>query len=68
MDKGSTSSSGLGILGVLQIIFAVLKLAKVGAFADWPWVKVLIPFWIFLAGTVLVVIVWTIVAVILSRR
>lgn len=39
----NTSSSGMGLLGVLQIIFIVLKC--VGTI-DWPWRKVLIPLWI----------------------
>ncbi len=38
--NNNTSSGGLGILGVLQIIFIVLKLVGV---INWSWGLVLIP-------------------------
>ena len=38
--SGGSSSSGIGILGVLQIIFIVLKLCGV---IDWSWWLVFIP-------------------------
>lgn len=41
MDKNS--SGGIGILGVLLIIFIVLKLLNV---INWSWSIVLIPLWI----------------------
>ena len=41
MNKNS--SSGIGILGVLLIIFIVLKLLNV---INWSWLIVLIPLWI----------------------
>lgn len=37
------SSSGLGTLGVLQIVFIVLKCVNV---IDWSWWAVFIPTWI----------------------
>lgn len=37
------SSSGMGVLGVLQIIFIVLKLLNL---ISWSWPIVLIPLWI----------------------
>lgn len=40
---GKKSSSGMSELGVLQLIFIVLKCIDV---IDWPWSKVLIPLWI----------------------
>ena len=40
------SSSGMSALGVLQIIFIVLKCVDV---IDWSWWTVFIPFWINLA-------------------
>jgi len=46
----SSSSSGMGVAGVLQIVFIVLKL--VGTIS-WSWLWVLSPTWIWLA-TVLV--------------
>lgn len=37
------SSSGMGVLGVLQIIFIVLKLLNL---ISWSWPVVFIPLWI----------------------
>lgn len=40
--RNSNSSSGMGILGVLQIVFLVLKLTGL---ITWSWLVVLIPLW-----------------------
>lgn len=48
------SSKGIGIFGVLGIVFIVLKLTKVIA---WSWWWVLAPFWILLTFTIGVVII-----------
>lgn len=37
------SASGIGFVGVLQIVFIVLKLCKV---IDWSWFWVISPLWI----------------------
>lgn len=39
-SNSDNSSSGIGILGVLQIIFIVLKLVGL---IDWSWLQVFIP-------------------------
>ncbi len=36
----------MGILGVLTLIFIVLKLVGVGIVGDWSWFWVLSPLWI----------------------
>ena len=56
MNK-SSSSGGMGFLGVLQIVFIVLKLCKV---ITWSWWVVLIPLWIELVVVVgiLLFIAW----------
>lgn len=46
MSKNSSSSSGIGIAGVLTIVFIVLKLVGVGPVANWSWWWVLSPMWI----------------------
>ena len=38
----TASSGGLGIVGVAQIVFIILKLCKL---VDWPWWIVLSPTW-----------------------
>ena len=41
--RNNNSSSGLGFLDALQIVFIVLKLTHV---IDWSWWLVLIPLWV----------------------
>ena len=43
MSNNSNSSRGVGLLGVLQIVFIVLKLCDL---IKWRWMVVLIPLWI----------------------
>lgn len=45
------------ILGVLGIVFVVLKLAEVGVVANWSWWLVLLPFYIWSIPVVVVVLV-----------
>ena len=47
------TSGGVSTLGVIQIVFIILKL--VGA-VDWSWGIVLIPLWISLGATVIVLL------------
>ena len=56
--RNSSSSSGIGILGVLQIVFLVLKLTGL---ITWSWTVVLIPLWISLVMLVIFLIVTIIV-------
>lgn len=54
MNDKHTSSSGMGFLSVLGLIFIVLKLLHV---IDWAWVWVLAPIWGgFLIGFVILVV------------
>jgi hypothetical protein len=61
-NSSSSSSGGIGFVGLLTIVFITLKLlGKI----DWPWVWVVSPIWIGL-GIVLVIlciiaIIWAIV-------
>lgn len=52
--RDNSSSSGLGLLDVLTVIFIVLKLLGV---IGWSWVWVLCPFWIQLVILAIVLIV-----------
>jgi len=45
-NSKSSSSGGLGICGILTIIFVVLKVTGTGAVAAWSWWWVLSPLWI----------------------
>lgn len=55
-NSGSTSGGGLGLSGVLLVVFIVLKLCKV---ITWSWVWVLSPLWISLIiwGIILLIII-----------
>ena len=54
----NSSSSGIGICGVLTIVFIVLKLVGV---INWSWLWVLCPLWI---DILLTIIVFVIIAII----
>ena len=55
MSNSSSSSSGLGLSGVLFIVFLVLKLTKV---IDWSWWWVTAPLWggFLLVGIILAIL------------
>ena len=44
-DKVKVGSGGIGIFGLLGVIFVTLKLLGLGAVASWSWWLVLAPFW-----------------------
>lgn len=54
----NSSSSGIGICGVLTIVFIVLKLVGV---INWSWLWVLCPLWINILLTVIVLIIIAII-------
>jgi hypothetical protein len=63
--KGSAEAGGgIGILGVLAIVFIALKLAEVGAVAKWSWWWVLAPIWMPLALALVILLVVIAVVVI----
>lgn len=55
--RSNRNSSGIGICGVLTIIFVVLKLVGI---INWSWLWVLCPLWI---PTLLMIIVLMIIAI-----
>ena len=61
MRMNKNSSSGIGILGVLLIIFIVLKLLNV---INWSWLVVFIPLWIslgmFIVGLLIIIAIYLI--------
>ena len=68
MSKNTkTTTTGISLLGVLQIIFIVLKLCGL---IDWSWWKVFIPMWIdlgIIAGLLLLYLVILIIAYIYDK-
>lgn len=69
MSKNTkTTTTGISLLGVLQIIFIVLKLCGL---IDWSWWKVFIPMWIdlgIIAGFLLLYLVILIIAYIYDKH
>lgn len=63
--SNSNSSGGIGFMGLLQIVFIVLKLIYV---IDWSWWWVLAPTWIPLAILLIGFVVLVIFAGISKRR
>ena len=52
-NKNNITSNGIGFIGLLTIVFIVLKLLKV---IKWSWLWVLSPLWIsFIIGLILTV-------------
>lgn len=52
-NSKSASAGGVGVLGVIQIVFIILKLVGV---ISWSWGLVLIPLWISLGFLAIVII------------
>ncbi len=57
-DTKSTASSGIGLTGLVFIVFLVLKLAEIGVVATWSWWWVTSPLWIpfAFAGALMIII------------
>lgn len=54
----SSSSSGIGVLGLLGVVFVTLKLLGITAVAEWSWWYVTMPFW---GGLALVFVIFAVV-------
>lgn len=55
-SSNKSSSGGIGTLGVIQIVFIILKCTGL---INWSWAAVLIPLWIELGIVALVIlIIW----------
>lgn len=58
-----TTTSGIGLLGVLQIVLIVLK---VFGLIDWPWLLVLFPLWIEFAFVALFLVFYLVICIIVA--
>jgi len=58
MSNSSSSSSGIGVFGLLGVAFVVLKLT---GYINWSWWWVTLPFW---GGFVLVLVVLCVAGII----
>ena len=62
-NNNATASGGIGFTGVLTIVFVVLKLLNV---INWSWWWVLSPLWISFGAIIVIFLVVTIIAGIIS--
>lgn len=58
-----TTTSGIGLLDVLQIVLIVLK---VFGLIDWPWLLVLFPLWIEFAFVALFLVFYLVICIIVA--
>ena len=61
-NNNKKASGGMGLTGVIQTVFIILKLT---GNITWPWTKVLIPLWIDLAIIAIALIIAGICEIIL---
>lgn len=60
MNKNNKTNGGVGMTGLLQVAFIVLKLCKV---IDWSWLWVLAPTW----GAVVLIVLCVFIGIALDR-
>ena len=58
ISSSSSSSAGIGFVGLLTIVFIVLKLCGV---INWSWVWVLSPLWISFIVSIIILIIFVVV-------
>lgn len=64
MSSGNSSSGGIGVIGLLGVMFVGLKL---GGVIDWSWWLVTLPFWGGLALVLLLILIYAALKVATSR-
>ena len=70
MSKEKTASGGIGLGGLIFIVFLVMKLAEIGQVANWSWWWVTSPLWIPIAlilGVMGIIALVAIIASLLSK-
>ena len=64
-NRSPAAGGGLSILGVVEIVFIILKLLGI---INWSWWIVLIPLWIDLGVSLLIILIIIIVAIIMANK
>ena len=61
-QRGEANQGGIGVFGLLGVIFVVLKILDVKPVGDWSWWLVTAPFWsgfaIFVGILVVALLIW----------
>ena len=63
-QRGEASGGGIGVLGLLGVIFITLKLLGIAPIAAWSWWWVTAPFW---GGFVLIMLIVLVFAILAAR-
>jgi hypothetical protein len=58
MSKETNLTGGIGLPGILFLVFLVLKLARIGAVAQWSWWWVTAPLWLPLVVILAALVLW----------
>ena len=66
MADSSSSSSGIGFVGLLTVLFIGLKLAEIGVVATWSWWWILSPIWISFSLAIGILLIVGIIALLAS--
>lgn len=64
-DKNTTVTGGIGFCGLLTIVFIVLKLLNI---ITWPWLWVLSPLWIPIAGGITIILIVLLIAYLINLK
>lgn len=62
----AASSGGVGLCGLVFVVFLVLKLAEIGQVAHWSWWWVTAPLWMPLAFVLALVVVFGCIALLVA--
>ena len=65
MSSSSSSSGGIGFVGLLQVLFIGLKLTN---FIAWPWWQVLLPTIIYVGIAVFLLLLLAVLSVLSDRK
>lgn len=64
--ENSSSNSGIGVFGLLGVVFVTLKLLGITEVATWSWLWVLAPFWIGIAVVVAILTFMCVIALLVT--
>lgn len=70
-EKSAAQSGGIGVLGLLGVLFVALKLIGVSPVANWSWWWVTAPFWggfVLVLAIVAIVIIFTVISHLIGRK
>ena len=67
MSNKTIVKNGIGMTGLVFLVFLTLKLAEIGVVATWSWWWVFAPLWIPLAIGIAVLILWFILFLIFNK-